>query len=115
MLKIDYPSRNFLDRASKAVENGSDIEIKVLGGFRNKIMMEYLPCLIKNKDQKGKIWKTIFRWFYLIDFISLYGLIMEEEDYYVSYTTKELITILFEKQKEEIKKDQGKDQGVRPS
>ncbi len=97
MLVIDCPSKKFLERAVDVVDNGSDVGIKVVGKFRRNLLIEYLPYLIKNKDQKGKIWKIIFRWFYLVDFIALYGTIMEREDYNISYASDGEMNILFER------------------
>ena len=96
---IDYPSKNFLDMAFEAINNGDDMEIRVVNKSRRKYLMESLPLLIRNQDQKEKIWKTIFRWFYLMDFLAFYGTVIEKKDYYISYTTNdEVMKILFERQ-----------------
>jgi hypothetical protein len=98
IVQIDYPSSCFFEKAVEAVENNNDIEITVISEFRGRLLKEYLPYLLENKGQKPKIWKSVFRWIYLGEFLGAYGAIIENRGYDINYSCTEEIKIFAKNQ-----------------
>jgi hypothetical protein len=92
---IIYPSSIFEDEANALIDNRESFTVTVVDSSRRKMLIDHLPYLLDERDGRPVFWKTLYRQFVLLDFLSVYGSVIHASSYDVSLDTSDGLCIKF--------------------